>query len=296
MYKIILLLTTLTLCNGNQFEVNPILTEEGYTIIKLENRNFIKSYSKILHVINLDKLRSVVDRIKFNIDSAKLQVENLNLLNREINLLENNLATIIPKPHRSKRGLINILGKGLKSLVGTMDSEDSDEIYNHLQTLDTNSKQLISQSNKQITINTQLIDSVNKMKNIINEQNDIIENFLTKSNNKTNQLEIKIHSTNLALNFYTDVTEVNKIITEIKDNILLSKLNVPAHDILTKEEMRDFNITIDLLPFIKNIVLLKDSNTLIFALSIPKFSECTYFKAYVIPFPNSRLEQLVDTA
>lgn len=47
----------------------------------------------------------------------------------------------------------------------TMDSDDASEIYDHLEHLDINSKQMTTQINKQVKINNELISSIEKIKN-----------------------------------------------------------------------------------------------------------------------------------
>jgi len=88
------------------------------------------------------------------------------------------------------------------------------------------------------------------------------------------------------------VTEINeninilsKQISNIKEIILTSSLEILPKDILTEEEIKENNITVEMLPYIKSCVLNKE-NLVIFVLSIPNFVKNSYFKIIIEKIPN----------
>lgn len=296
MIRMIILLTSfwIIINEAQKVEITPIYTEHGYSILKLEERPIVDSYSKILHIIDLREFENVLDILKTNIKRISLNDSdsNFNLLEKEMKILERNIKSLIPHTHRSKRGLLNIAGNALKFLAGTMDSEDASEIYGHLENLNTNTKQLVDQSNKQIVINHQLTNSIEEIKNHINGQKAKFDKYFSNSINMSNAILRKLSVQQYELQTYAAISHLNTLIDKIKDNILLSRQNLLAHDILTADEIQKFNITINILPFIRNSVILKDENSIIFVILIPEFSKIKYFNALILPFPNSKNEQL----
>lgn len=277
-------------------EVIPINTENGYTIFKWNEKPIVESFTKILHLVNLTEYNELITLIEFNINLLNFESndDNLKLLQRELKSLKHNYKMIIPqvyKNHRNKRGLINILGKGLKFLSGTMDDEDATEIYNHLENLDHNTKNTVDQLNKQVIINNNLIKNVEEINKHLNKQQKDLNEFLSKIDNRTSNLITLYNKSKHVLKLYADIKTLNNQIEKLTDIILLSKLNVLAHDILTDEEIDKYNITIEIIPYIRNSVMF-NGELLIFAISLPKFTKEKYYSAIVVPFPNSNHEQL----
>lgn len=294
--KILIVIKLLALMNLNvnsaqEMEITPLFGDNGYTIIKLNEMQLVDNYSKILHIVDLDEYQNLINTIETNIDSLNLQETNPNslLLVKELEHLKQNYETIIPSVHRNKRGLLNVLGSGLKFIAGTMDADDAKQISDYMDNLKQNTQQLTEQSNKQITINQKLINSIENIKTHINNQQQQIQKYLSKIITETNK--IIQDDSKYVLQIYVSIAHINKEIDGIKDIILLSKLNVLAHDILSPNEIQDFNITMETFPFIKSSVILKERK-IILAILIPKFTIEKYFSAIVIPFPNQVNQEL----
>lgn len=274
-------------------EVTPIYEDSGFTIFRLENRLMVANYTKILHVIDLNEYRNIVKQIEQNIKTLNVKPWSPSciLLKREINTLKNNIETIIPHTHRSRRGLLNIIGTGLKFLTGKMDADDANEIYNHLENLKTNSKNLIDQSNKQVVINSELINALENIKNHVNKQSDTLNTYINEVANKSNWIVKVYENSEHILQIYADISQLNQQIEKIKGNIMLSRLDILGHDILTFEETTKFNITVEALPFIKSSTVILNE-TIVFVILIPNFSNEDYFNALILPFPNHDNEEL----
>lgn len=117
------------------------------------------------------------------------EVASLNNLYMEhqLNHLRTELQTLIPHT-REKRGLLNIVGTGLKYIYGTMDDNDRREIESQLQVLETNTHNAITQSNNQIQINEQFDEQLEKLTTLYSSQmKRIIEQYTEMRNTSTQQ-------------------------------------------------------------------------------------------------------------
>lgn len=90
-----------------------------------------QDYIKVLHIINSTEFEIAKERIKSNIlifqNKSILVNPMYNAISQNFILLKAKVKNI--RPHiRSKRGLIDVLGTGLKIIAGTMDHEDKRQI------------------------------------------------------------------------------------------------------------------------------------------------------------------------
>lgn len=271
-------------------KITPVVDENGVTFVRLNEKRIIERYNKILHIVNMTQYQEIVETITQNVLSLDPEPNHKKWLTKEIKNLKDKIKILSPslyKQKRMSRGLINVLGNTLKFITGTMDNEDAAEIYKHLENLDLNSKQIIEQSNKQIAINDNLIKSVNEISEHVNSEKRLIEDYLSRITNQTT----KIFKAEKVLEIYNDISTLEKFLSKFEDIVLLSKLDVLAHDILTNDEILKYNIGIESMPFIKNNVIF-ENNIIIFVISIPVFTQEKYFTTLIIPSPNSKKEQL----
>lgn len=84
---------------------------------------------------------------------------------------------------------------------------------------------MINTINQQVQINNNFTISMNKLTETIQKDREIIFDFLTK---QTNDQKEKLAIFEVKLN----IQEVDKILTEIQDNIILSNLNIIHPSIL----------------------------------------------------------------
>lgn len=132
---------------------------KGLVAIKTNDVRVITNYHRFLHIIDLDNYKKSISNIKKNIliisqnEKFKLIYETTY---QKYKLLKTTLQLLLPIT-RTKRGIINILGTGIKLITGNMDSEDAIEINNRIQEIQINNKQLIESQNSQTKINEQMI-------------------------------------------------------------------------------------------------------------------------------------------
>lgn len=135
-----LILTTMMITQYKTQEIHlqDLNNNNGYITLHMGNERIIKSYNKVLHIINTTEISLTKDHIKDNVLNLKPKSEIIgpmyNTLNQSLTLLEAKIENM--KPHyRQRRGLIDILGTGLKYIAGTMDHSDEIEIKGKLDEL-----------------------------------------------------------------------------------------------------------------------------------------------------------------
>lgn len=281
---------------AQNLEVTPILTTNGYAVVKTHEKLVVENYTKILHIINTTQYTSALGTIYENLNMLKLDRTdgNYKLLQSEIETLKRSIKSLTPKfynDRRTRRGLINVLGKGMKFITGTMDSEDSEEISRHLEVLNTNDKRAIEQLNKQVVINDNLFREITQIENSINSQRANLSIFLAEIVGEANKMVPVAQKSQFILQLYADISALNRHADKIEDIILLSRLGVLAHDVFTDEEIVNYNIGIEIMPFIKNSIILRD-NLIILVVLVPNFTVDKYFNAIIIPSPNDKKEEL----
>ncbi|CAD7077958.1 unnamed protein product [Hermetia illucens] len=155
--------------------IQPILTENGYTVINMGTTDIIQDTNTILHIINTWELKQTIDAIEENIN--RLEIRNDPLIAKELEDILAKLKAIEPNP-RHKRELINIIGTTNKWLFGTMHDDDRKEILDHIDILEKNQEKAINNMNKQIEINSHINETINSLKNIIEaDRNQITKTY-----------------------------------------------------------------------------------------------------------------------
>lgn len=198
-YKIIAVIIILklsTILTAQMIEIQDLNNNNnGYINIKLENVNLIKSHLKILHIINITMYHETTKLLWNNLqpflDKQTITEPIFNTVLHNYNALISKINNILPHPiNRTKRGLINVAGNILKLLTGVMDSDDETEINNKLNALTQTNKNLITENNKQVKINSALIEQTQNITNYIKNQQLQIKTFIDKvTDNLKNRVE-----------------------------------------------------------------------------------------------------------
>ena len=166
MASLFIFMIIIYLVEAGHVEVIDLENNEGYVPIKIGDIRLTDHTIKILHIINITEIEIARNQIEDNIKllNRTLPSDSINdnihmTIVRSFIELDTKLRALTPKT-RYKRGLIDLLGKTLKVIAGTMDSDDEKDIYNSLHNLDIDSAQLIDQNNKQVKINKELQNQV----------------------------------------------------------------------------------------------------------------------------------------
>lgn len=201
---------------------------------------FIEGRISIINSVDINELELAIDNIikqsqglgdvcnnfKLECDEIKNEVlKHTNRINRRLDDICGLLGirrNVIGRS-RKKRGLINIIGKGLKGLFGTMDSEDSEFYEKAVQALQNTNLNIQSSLKSQIVImkslneeyktlhnayyahETKLNEIIKEINNLINEENSIKQKI--EVNKYFERIHRQILDKTLALDIETDILE-----------------------------------------------------------------------------------------
>lgn len=274
-----------TTTNGQKIDVLNLNSGNGFVTIRDEQIEIISGYTKILHNVNLSSWIENVDILEHNIN--KLNHKNdYPTLTYNLIQLQREIEKLLDNHDRKRRGLVNVVGKGLKFLAGTMDYDDELEIKQTLETNEQNTKNLVEGLNDQIKINHDFNDAINNITRHINGQQLEIKYQLTNLGNTINKEFAEIANMQHAFQINYDIQLLKDQVKKVKENILMSQLGVLGHDILSMNEIDKFNITISKLANIKSTVIVHE-NQIVFVLLIPIYSYDKFYKILIEPIPNN---------
>ena len=180
---------------------------------------------------------------------------------------------------KSKKGLINVFGNGLKFLFGTMDSEDKEKISNKLSILDGEKINMkLAQS--------EFINEINKINLNSHSTSEILENQKSFLN------EIKINMAKIKTTLESDrfETELNSDITDLKNSFVLmyqgvnDKINdahqmiVDLHNHVLNTKLIGYKTILDVLKTMKHDENLKFP----FALEKPNYEILRKLTKYLV--------------
>lgn len=293
MYRLslLILLTITTLTATQTIDIHDLTNNNGYIPIKIGEHRVIEYYKKVLHIVNITEYEQTITIIKDNINV--LQTSNtdsktlLDTINKNYILLVTKVNNLIPH-FKQRRGLVNIIGKGLKFIAGTMDSDDEEQINKALQLLSEDQKMITSKLDNQIFINQEISSQIQNITNHINFQQTIIKDYL---NTFKDTLQNRIETIEDELIFMQRIHQIDNDITLLRNHvddigqiIFSSKLGIIPTDILTKTEL-DLIDDYDTYENIKITVTFHDNNIAII-LSIPQYSKETLSQILFEPIPN----------
>lgn len=283
-----------TLTKQQTMVIKNLDSNNGYTTIKLNNVKIIDNFKKIIHTINITEYKITQTNIEENLNLLKQDgkfiikplyntlTHNFEILKRKINAL---------RPHsKSKRGLVNALGTGLKYLAGTMDVNDEQEIKNQLDSITQNNKNLIVENNKQVAINDQISNQIKNITLQINNQQkqiyEFLNNFQTQKGNIILKLEDEINYIQRVYQINYNIDLLKNHIDDIEQIIILSKLGILSKNILTNQELES-------IPDLSNfgdikIVVVFHSEQIAIILLIPEYSNEKFSKILIEPLPNDK--------
>lgn len=272
-------------------DVQDLSYNNGYIPIKTGEIKIVEHYIKILHIINTTEYERTLEIIQTNMDILKTSSTEskrlIDTVNKNFMLLRAKIENL--NPHfRKKRALLNIIGKGLKIIAGTMDSDDEEQISKTLKLLHTNDENLANKINNLTYINNVMNSQIQNITNHINYQQNTIGNYLTKLKNiignKISTIEDEVTFIEHIYQINNDISLLRQHVDDIGQIIFSGKLGIIPTDILTQTELNlisDF----DSYTNIKVSIALHDGNIIII-LSIPQFSQDPLSKVTFVPIPD----------
>lgn len=259
--------------------IQPINNDNnGYVEIKLDEVQLITKYTIILHIIDLKEIKNAIENIETSIEQMEM-LSNKQFLQSELNRAKIKFYTI--QVHRTKRGLANIIGTGLKWIAGTMDDEDRSNIENHLQYIDQNNHNLIEGFNQNILINNHFNETIKILKNTIEDDRSKFSdkfNSIAKDNDKV-----------LSQTMYVDTLLKIKILSDqiehIQNNIMAANQNIMISNMFTMQEIESLDIDFFKLQSTKLIVAKYKENQILFILKVPKETVISK-RSYITPIKD----------
>jgi hypothetical protein len=221
-------------------------------------------------------------------------------------------------PHiRTKRGLIDFVGKTSKFLFGTLDSEDATNFEKAIDTLSRNQKSINEQMQMQISLTQHLIDHYNHTITTLNNNQKLIESRLNYFEHNLIKSFDDISSFLRAQNTLDQIILNSQNLITLLDNlenaVTFAKLNTVHNSIISVSDIKHILNTltnlykIDKIPFFQNILsyyqlidlrasFIKDK--IIFAIIMPIFNSDNFDYYHLYPIPQNNLtiipEQLIS--
>lgn len=267
--------------NANLLEISNVNSNTGFVKIHLGKEDLVTQTDIVIHIIHPVEILDLLDNIlnKTNI----LEPKQRKLLQTEISEITYKLKTIIPTK-RLKRGLINGIGIMSNWLFGTMDEQDRQNIEKHLQLIDQNNHVLITNYNDQIKINNQFHRTINQIKTIIENDRKIVSNQI-------NILEDSLSKQNLYLDLLLKIQFIKEKIYAIQDNIASIRHGIIHPNILTEEEIENYEIDFYKLQYLKLGLAQFKESSLLLAIKIPRKIKSVQLEV-IIPVPNKENKEI----
>lgn len=289
--KLLLVTLLLGMVNPQQLDVQDLTDNHGYLPIKLKDVELVDYYIKVIHVINTTKYIDTANMLHDNIQKLADTYTNvtplLESIGKSMDLCKTKIANLTPK-FRQKRGLINIIGKGLKYATGTMDSDDEENIVNHFSIIDKFNNNTSTEIAQLTYLSTALSNRVANITTHINSQQHIIQTYIHQFKNNIGNKILNLEDETIFLeNIFRISNDLNLLtnhVDEIGHVIFNSRLGVIPSDILTEEEFKLMDRVQSYLH--TNISVNYKHNLIILTLHIPKFLNETFTEILLEPMPN----------
>lgn len=265
-------------------EVIDMNNGNGFTIILINETTLTDHYDHFIHKINLTTLEQSIIIFEKLIYKAKQTspaiMDQMNRINQEF-------ETLIPH-NRAKRQFVMAavgIGSALVFLYGMMSKTDTQNIQNHLDTLERSHNEAVDQLNKQIVINSRFEYHFSNITKTMNQQADKIERKLNEFTIKQDGQLRNLYQLEYETLIREDAKNILEEIHKIKEIMLSARLGILNRDILTPREIRDQNITLPMLSQLGlKIALYK--NCILLIIEIPRQTNENYKNLLIQPIPN----------
>lgn len=180
-------------------------------------------FERLIHKVNLEQIRDNIIYIESLANNLNITDHLEQTIQFKIKTAHEKLAGFYPK--RSKRGLINALGKVIKLIAGNPDEEDLEIISQDIETLETNTNKIIDNQIKQIRINNVLQATINRVSKTIK---------LIKTHIQYHDTSFRKDLELINLIFNTDI--LIRTLEDLEEQIAFSKSNRLNKNILSVDE------------------------------------------------------------
>lgn len=230
----------------------------------------------------------------------------------QLELVETKFNSIHPfyDKTRVKRGLINGLGSIVKAISGNLDQEDAERYDKAIESLYNKQLQIISQTNKEISLTTKVLDNYNKTISLVLHNQQVITQGIERIQQDFNKFVFDfsdyMQTRDILDQISLNLNVLTHFLTNIENAISFAQLGTLHHSILKLDEMEtivekllEFHSESQIIYPNKNdcykyydIVQVKafySSKRLIFALEFPLVhpDQFVHYHLYSIPTSNS---------
>ena len=217
----------------SNLESNPglLILQDGCSFMKIGEH-------KLFHIIDVLKYEPILIKLQQNINGINF-IRNFTgmteLLETKLSKARQIYEEFLPK-FRTKRGLLNFVGTGIKQITGNLDNNDLSEISQKILDLKLNNKMLITENNEQVKINYQLQNRLNRVIHQLNiQQSQITQKIIAARNENDTKKYIIVIEEIFKINLILDhlISHLNDIFEAIK----LAKSKIISKHILSLEEL-----------------------------------------------------------
>ncbi len=311
--------------------MSTVITEKdisqnpGVLPIKLGPARFQISTHVLVHYFDISNIIAEFEKLSFQHMLLDDISKNFTMFHKEFQnyfkIINFQKATIkeklfpFIKPNRTRRGLIDGLGSIIKQITGNMDSQDSKNLNEAINTIKKNQHDLTEQINNQYSVNIEIMRKFNQSlkdiehneallakkaieySKVIKQTKADVDNLLAKD--ILNQV---IHMFNMMIN----------VIQNLENSLMFCNIHklhpsVISHEQLFKELLKITPFYKDKMPFlvdhqnIQNYQLLMKSKCLvrnteiIYFLSLPIFKDKLFELYYLVPTPNHNFQVIIPS-
>lgn len=236
-------------------KVNPI--NIPLLPFRLGNARITESRHTFLHYIETNPLINNLNNIEYSYDIINKLInqtlENAlpnphyitatSLLNHaKYLIIEANTKLNNIKPHtRTKRGLINIIGKASKWLFGTLDSDDAEKYDKAIIELQHHENSYKKEIDLQASLTKQLIENYNGTITLLNKNQLLIKDHITTYERSLNttiaDLTIFLRTQNTLFQIILNCQSLITFLDNLEDAIMFAKLNTLHTTIISALEL-----------------------------------------------------------
>lgn len=299
----------LTMTYQQTIQISDLRNNPGLLILR-QGKSFIKNgHHKIYHEIDLDTYKPTLDHLHNIIVNLKIFPnfkDIVDLLQNRYKTILNIYSNLLPK-RKTKRGLFNFLGSGIKTITGNLDNNDLQQINNDIDQLRSHTNKIIRQNNIQIEINTKLQDKINEIIKSLNEQQNLITRQIIAARNDLNRnMNQNVTALSQIFKISHHLETFKTHLDSIFETIQLAKVNVISKKFLDESELKFITerleeqnvtlLTIDHAYQFLGIEAVYKESKLYFIVFIPLLEPKQYHNLLLEPLPiNEKIVKLPST-
>lgn len=236
-----------------------------------------EGHLRLIHIIEIPQYEDFVNKLRSLLENDLIKKHSsFQFLKYELNQIQDIINNI--KPLRLKRS-IDIIGTAWKWLAGSPDHDDFELIKNKI-------NNVLENNNKQILINKEYTERINKLISMINDLKDLIKKYSKVTDQMTFNIQYKLKI------MKEDLINIRYAIHWAKQNIINSM-------ILSKSEIKLVTETLEKgkLPYISaeealdfaSLKIITNGTCIFYIINIPLTTNETFEKLVIKPIKRNNM-------